>query len=412
MRFFVEVVTGNGMTTWPTISVHEKSLGLPVFKATLDRLVRTIICLDRGKRAVEYENLLQTDPFFTVWVAAQAARRGVTAESESALASWLNGEGEQVLAELDPDPTDELFTPDPEESAAYLCRLVSTAGEAGYSVVSLVFAETPEVDLANDQIADQLMKKMNAGLNSDGPVVSFADWQKVLNWDQRDELFERQLHHQKMLAIKNFAYGASHEINNPLANITSRAQNLVKVEEDVHRRRELSTIETQAHRASSMIADLMVFAQPPSLTLEPVSIRQLVTQATLEMSEFTVPLGIEMEIDDCEDAMIQSDEKACLEIFKIVIQNSIDAMEEGKISLAWQVDDTRVLVTISDNGTPIPEQQLAIVFDPFFSGREAGRGIGFGLTKAWRVMQLHHGDITVSNLVDGVATRLQFVKSP
>ena len=87
-------------------------------------------------------------------------------------------------------------------------------------------------------------------------------------------------------------------------------------------------------------------------------------------------------------------------------------MEEGKISLAWQVDDTRVLVTISDNGTPIPEQQLAIVFDPFFSGREAGRGIGFGLTKAWRVMQLHHGDITVSNLVDGVATRLQFVKSP
>jgi len=161
-----------------------------------------------------------------------------------------------------------------------------------------------------------------------------------------------------------------------------------------------------------MIADLMVFAQPPSLTLEPVSIRQLATQATLEMSEFTVPLGLEMEIDDCEDVMIQSDEKACLEIFKIVIQNSIDAMEEGKISLAWQVDDTRVLVTISDNGTPIPEEQLSIVFDPFFSGREAGRGIGFGLTKAWRVMQLHHGDITVSNLADGVATRLQFVKSP
>ena len=47
-----------------------------------------------------------------------------------------------------------------------------------------------------------------------------------------------------------------------------------------------------------------------------------------------MPLGLEMEIDDCEDVMIQSDEKACLEIFKIVIQNSIDAMEEGKISLA------------------------------------------------------------------------------
>ena len=399
------------MTNWPTISVHDQSLGLPILKATLDRLVRTIVCLDRGSRVEEYEDLFQADPFFAVWIAAQASNRGVTAGSESALAAWLNGEGEQVLAELDPDPTDELLTPDPEVSAAYLCRLVSTASETGHSVVSLVFAQSPEIDLANDQIANQLMKKMNTVLNSEGPVVSFADWQKVLNWDQRDELFERQLHHQKMLAIKNFAYGASHEINNPLANITSRAQNLVKVEEDVHRRRELSTIETQAHRASSMIADLMVFAQPPSLNLEPVSVKQLATQAMQEMSEFTVPLGLEMEVDDSEDVMIQSDEKACLEIFKIVIQNSIDAMEEGKISLAWQVDESRVFVTVSDNGTPIPEQQLDIVFDPFFSGREAGRGIGFGLTKAWRVMQLHHGDITVSNLVDGVATRLQFVKS-
>ena len=411
MRFFIEALVGNGMTNWPTISVHDQSLGLPILKATLDRLVRTIVCLDRGSRVEEYEDLFQADPFFAVWIAAQASNRGVTAGSESALAAWLNGEGEQVLAELDPDPTDELLTPDPEVSAAYLCRLVSTASETGHSVVSLVFAQSPEIDLANDQIANQLMKKMNTVLNSEGPVVSFADWQKVLNWDQRDELFERQLHHQKMLAIKNFAYGASHEINNPLANITSRAQNLVKVEEDVHRRRELSTIETQAHRASSMIADLMVFAQPPSLNLEPVSVKQLATQAMQEMSEFTVPLGLEMEVDDSEDVMIQSDEKACLEIFKIVIQNSIDAMEEGKISLAWQVDESRVFVTVSDNGTPIPEQQLDIVFDPFFSGREAGRGIGFGLTKAWRVMQLHHGDITVSNLVDGVATRLQFVKS-
>jgi signal transduction histidine kinase len=411
VRFFIEALVGNGMTNWPTISVHDQSLGLPILKVTLDRLVRTIVCLDRGSRAEEYEDLFQADPFFAVWIAAQASNRGVPAGSESALAAWLNGEGEQILAELDPDPTDELLTPDPGVSAAYLCRLVSTASETGHSVVSLVFAQSPEIDLANDQIANQLMKKMNTVMNSEGPVVSFADWQKVLNWDQRDELFERQLHHQKMLAIKNFAYGASHEINNPLANITSRAQNLVKVEEDVHRRRELSTIETQAHRASSMIADLMVFAQPPSLNLEPVSVKQLATQAMQEMSEFTVPLGLEMEVDDSEDVMIQSDEKACLEIFKIVIQNSIDAMEEGKISLAWQVDENRVFVTVSDNGTPIPEQQLDIVFDPFFSGREAGRGIGFGLTKAWRVMQLHHGDITVSNLVDGVATRLQFVKS-
>ena len=124
-----------------------------------------------------------------------------------------------------------------------------------------------------------------------------------------------------MLAIRNFAYGAGHEINNPLANITSRAQNLVKTEKDVANRRELLTIETQAHRASAMIADLMVFAVPPSLTLKPVSVKNLVTQSAQEMSEFTAPLGLELEVHDGEDVLIQADEEACLEVFKAVIQN-------------------------------------------------------------------------------------------
>ncbi|MEC9096021.1 MAG: ATP-binding protein, partial [Planctomycetota bacterium] len=71
----------------------------------------------------------------------------------------------------------------------------------------------------------------------------------------------------------------------------------------------------------------------------------------------------------------------------------------------------KVFVTVSDNGSLIPDEQLDVLFDPFFSGREAGRGIGFGLTKAWRVLQLHHGDISVHNLADGVATTMQFVKT-
>ena len=399
------------MTNWPTINVHDQSLRLPLLTATLDRLLRTIVCLDRGNRADEYEELFRKDPFFAVWLSAQAGTHGIHVETEKNLACWLDGEGEQVLAELDPDPTDELVPPSAEVSAAYLCQLVSTAQSTGKSVVSLVTRQSPELVPVDQQVANQLMKQMNVPNHLEGPTVTFADWQKALNWEQREELFDQQLHHKKMLAIKNFAYGASHEINNPLANIISRAQNLVKQEDDVQRRRELSTIETQAHRASSMIADLMIFAQPPSLTLQPVSVQQLVTQAVQEMSEFTAPLGFELNVGDCEDVMIQSDEKACLEIFKAVVQNSIDAMEDGTIKFSWRIEDTKVFVTVSDNGSLIPDEQLDVLFDPFFSGREAGRGIGFGLTKAWRVMQLHHGDISVHNLADGVATTMQFVKT-
>ncbi len=400
------------MTNWPSITVHGQTLGLPALPVTLDHLVRIVVGTDADKRQHDYVELFRQDPFCTVWLAALAWARGQVLESEVDLAEWMVREGEQVVAELDPNPADELIPPDAELSAAYLCQLVSTARAAQRSIVSIVTNPSSEVIPAEEQVANDLMKQMNAATGSTGPLVTFAGWQKVLNWDQRDELFSRQLHQKKMLAVKNFAYGASHEINNPLGNITSRAQNLVKTEEDPYRRRELSTIETQAHRASSMIADLMLFAHPPTLTIEPLRVNTLIKQVVREMREFTEPIGLTMEVREGEDVSIQADEKACLEVCKAIVQNSIDALEEGQIILSWKSDDTKVLVTIEDNGPLISEEQLDVIFDPYFSGREAGRGIGFGLTKAWRVMQLQHGDITVSNLKQGVATTLQFVKTP
>src|SRR3954468_20131142 len=69
----------------------------------------------------------------------------------------------------------------------------------------------------------------------------------------------------KLQALYNFAYGLSHEINNPLANIATRAQTLLAEEKDSERRRRLATIVQQAFKAHEMIADLKLFARPPTL---------------------------------------------------------------------------------------------------------------------------------------------------
>ncbi len=75
--------------------------------------------------------------------------------------------------------------------------------------------------------------------------------------------FERRLEEEKLAALVELAYGASHEINNPLANIATRAQVLLREEPHPERRRMLSAIHAQAMRAHEMIADLMLFARPP-----------------------------------------------------------------------------------------------------------------------------------------------------
>src|SRR5216110_4006107 len=76
----------------------------------------------------------------------------------------------------------------------------------------------------------------------------------------------------KLQALYNFAYGLSHEINNPLANIATRAQTLLVDEKDADRRRKLATIVQQAFKAHEMIADLMLFARPPTMRPQAVDL--------------------------------------------------------------------------------------------------------------------------------------------
>src|SRR5687768_281942 len=91
-----------------------------------------------------------------------------------------------------------------------------------------------------------------------------------------DAPFHAAVEAAKLQALYNLAYGLSHEINNPLANIATRAQTLLLEERDPERRRKLATINQQAFRAHEMIADLMLFARPPAPRLEAVDAAELV----------------------------------------------------------------------------------------------------------------------------------------
>ena len=88
---------------------------------------------------------------------------------------------------------------------------------------------------------------------------------KLDEYERKLSDFDRRLEHEKLESLKELAYGASHEINNPLANIAARAQTLLADETDPERARKLSAIHRQAMRAHEMISDLMLFARPPKL---------------------------------------------------------------------------------------------------------------------------------------------------
>lgn len=213
--------------------------------------------------------------------------------------------------------------------------------------------------------------------------------------------FQDRLEREKLAAMRELAYGASHEINNPLANIATRAQTLLREETDPVKRRTLATINAQAFRAFEMIADMMLFAKPPEPRLESVELFAIARTVLAELQAEADEQGTQLElIGDTASLAIMADATQLTVAVRAVCQNSLDALRSGgrvEVHVANSRLEGWVELIVSDTGPGISPQVRQHLFDPFFSGREAGRGLGLGLSKCWRVVELHGGRIVVDS---------------
>ena len=390
------------MQTWPTITIQHRRLALPQVAKTLNRYVTGIVKLNPQERTAQLLKLFADDPFFTTWVYAQAAARGQHPSDLSELVEWMNDAGQTHIADLDPDLVGELQSPDPADSITLITAIVANSRSADHDLVAeLVVCDFADLPATVDaEIHDALTQLAAPPSEQDGLQFNFSNLQKILRWDTMEQSFQQQLHTQKMLAIKNFAYGASHEINNPLANISTRGQALLHDETDPDRRRSLNTIVAQAFRANAMIADLMLFAHPPTMKLERQNLQEILQRSIVEMTIQLEDNNIQTKLTGDSNIHVVGNTNGLFEMFKALLQNCVDAMESGTITISWTAQLGQIRIEMADTGPGIATDILPVIFDPFFSGREAGRGLGFGLSKAWRIAQVHHGSLEIQNLTD------------
>jgi len=130
--------------------------------------------------------------------------------------------------------------------------------------------------------------------------------------------------------LKELAYGAGHEINNPLANISARAQTLLQSESDPDRRRLLAAINTQAFRAHEMIADMMLFARPPKPQLASIDLAVLVGEVVQELSEQAAAVSGVLHYQPPDAAIeITADKTQIGVAIRAVCANALEARPSG-----------------------------------------------------------------------------------
>ncbi|MEC9093620.1 MAG: HAMP domain-containing sensor histidine kinase, partial [Planctomycetota bacterium] len=229
--------------------------------------------------------------------------------------------------------------------------------------------------------------------------TGFAGLNEKLERLQRLENdFLGEVEKEKIASMRQLAYGASHEVNNPLANISTRAQALLRDETDPKRRQRLKTIDAQAFRAHDMISNLMTFARPARPVFDQVQLSATVARAVESLQSVAKEQRIEIELDVENSIYFEADPGQLQEMLFALVQNSIESIrQDGKIKVKSHFKGTGELVEVEvmDDGPGISAEVRRHIFDPFFSGREAGRGLGFGLSKVWRLMELHHGRVEV-----------------
>ena len=234
-----------------------------------------------------------------------------------------------------------------------------------------------------------------------------------LSLQRRFEQDEAARRWEKLESLAEFAAGAGHEINNPVATITGRAAQLLRDETDPDRRRSLATIGGQALRIRDMIGDVMLFARPPEPQPESVHLDEVVERVVEQLVEEVEAKQCTVKIEGDGELRLFADVTQLEVVVSNLLRNSLEAIDDGgDVVVQWKIapnDATRhppadaggspspALIEVVDNGRGFTEIERRHLFDPFFSGRQAGRGLGFGLCKCWRIVSNHGGCIDVES---------------
>jgi signal transduction histidine kinase len=227
---------------------------------------------------------------------------------------------------------------------------------------------------------------------------------------EKREMMEELLKAERLAAAGTFAAGVAHEVNNPLASISSLMQSLLSGEADSTRRTTMHTILSQITRISSTLKDLVDFARPSATQRRSIDLNALITE-TLRLLAYNKRFqGITLETQLAPDLrQVFADNNEIQQVLLNLLLNAADAIQCGAGRIRIETENThssrsgehpaRVVMRIIDNGIGIPREHLERVFEPFFTTKPAGAGAGLGLSLCQRIVLANRGNIRIDSEV-------------
>jgi two-component system, NtrC family, sensor kinase len=222
----------------------------------------------------------------------------------------------------------------------------------------------------------------------------------------RTELEQRLVQADKLSSIGLLAAGVAHEVNTPLAVISTYAQMLAKqVAEDTQKSILLDKIAKQTFRASEIVNSLLNFSRTSTTSFGEVNLNRVI-QETLSLLEHQLQKsGIRVESSlDPGLGPVHGNTGKLQQVFLNLFLNARDAMGAGgTLEVRSWAEGGGVKIEVADTGHGIAPEHLRRIYDPFFTTKAARKGTGLGLSVTYGIIQEHGGSIEVSNRPGGGA---------
>lgn len=284
---------------------------------------------------------------------------------------------------------------------------ISAANLAEVNVSNLMEGESSRKETmvrtrGNDRIS---LRMSRVPLRDGGSVVFLADITEI------HRLQTEILKMDKLASVGELTSGIAHEIRNPLAGIKTTAQALnEELQAGDHRRAYVTRIIGEIDRLNRLLMGFFDFARPKELSIASCDLSKIVENAVYMVRDTAGENHIRIiEFLPPKKTLVRADPHMIQQVLMNVFINAIQAMEAGgRMEVHLTEKNDRMEIVVSDTGRGIPDNVKGRIYDPFFTTKP--KGIGLGLSISYRIIKLHSGDITFESTPGGTTFTITLPK--
>ncbi len=213
-------------------------------------------------------------------------------------------------------------------------------------------------------------------------------------WKIFSRYTEKTIKEQKLVTIGEFAASMAHNLKNPLGAMKNSVKRIHTHNEGNNViKYEITRVDRCINRMSHQIEEVMNYVRTVPIAVTEESIRGILKQS-IEMID--IPENVTMVIPE-NDIEVQCDREKIQVVFANIIRNAIDAIDSktGNITIRLTEDNNNIIMKFEDSGPSIPEENITKIFEPLYTTRLQGTGLGLASCK--NILKSHGGSITVQN---------------